>query len=154
MQAGISVVRYNLLAMSPRPIAISPAVSAAVRLEVVEQQLDTINVLAEALATAIRDSAAGAEAEIRASLDRFVATFRWGADARALAILAYANERDDSDDDLFAPAFILTSTAPSSPETATLLARLCEDARALLTHVAHAVSQADVSSSFQPRTLG
>jgi hypothetical protein len=107
----------------------------AVRREVVEQQLDTINVLAESLATAIRDGAAENEAEVRASLDRFVATFRWGADARLLAILAYANARDDSDDDLFAPAFILTSTAPDHPETGPLLARLSEDAHALLEYV-------------------
>jgi hypothetical protein len=107
----------------------------AIRHDVVEQQLDNINVLAEALATAIRDGDSENEAKLRVSLGRSVVAFRWGADPRLLATLSYANARDDSDDDLFAPAFILTSTAPDRSETRQILARLTEDAHALLARV-------------------
>jgi hypothetical protein len=110
----------------------------AIRRDVVEQQLDNINVLAEALATAIRDCDSESESKLRVSLDRSVVAFRWGTDSRLLATLAYANARDDSDDDLFAPAFILISMAPDHPETRQLLTRLTEDAHVLLTRVTSA----------------
>ena len=115
--------------------SLPPETLVAIRHDVVEQQLDNINVLAEALATAIREGDSENEAKLRVSLDRSVVAFRWGADPRLLATLAYANARDDSDDDLFAPAFILTSTAPDRSETRQLLARLTEDAHALLARV-------------------
>jgi hypothetical protein len=118
--------------MSARSCITPSTLSAAVRQDVVEQQLDNINVLAEALATAIRDGDFEEEAKLRVSLARSVAAFRWGASACLPGILAYANIRSDSDDDLFAPAFILTSMAPDQPDTLQLVARLSDDVRALL----------------------
>jgi hypothetical protein len=91
-------------------------------------------VLAEALAVAIRDGDSENEAKLRVSLGRSVVAFRWSANACLPGILAYANVRSDSDDDLFAPAFILTSMAPDQPDTLQLAARLSDDVRALLAH--------------------
>ena len=88
--------------------------------------------LAEALAIAIRDGDSENEAKLRVSLGRSVVAFRWSANACLSGILAYANVRSDSDDDLFAPAFILTSMAPDQPDTLQLVARLSDDVRALL----------------------
>jgi hypothetical protein len=81
---------------------------------------------------AIRDGDSENEATLRVSLARSVAAFRWGANACLPGILAYANARPDADDDLFAPAFILTSWAPEHPETRQLATRLSDDVRALL----------------------
>jgi hypothetical protein len=121
--------------MSARSCITPCALSTAVRHDVIEQQLDNINVLAEALAMAIRDGDSENEAKLRVSLARSVAAFRWGASACLPGILAYANVRSDSDDDLFAPAFILTSTAPDQPDTLQLVAQVSDDVRALLARV-------------------
>jgi hypothetical protein len=113
-----------------------PALSAAVRHDAVEQQLDNINVLAEALAMAIRSGDSENEAKLRVSLDRYVAAFRWSANACLPGILAYANSRPDLDDDLFAPAFILRLVARDHHETQKLVAQVSDDVRALIARVA------------------
>lgn len=115
-----------------------PALSAAVRQDVVEQQLDDINVLAEALAKAISEGEAESIARIRRSLERHALALGWNAGGCLPAVLAYANARADSDDDLFAPSFVLASTAPEHPETLRLHARASEDVRVLLERAASA----------------
>jgi hypothetical protein len=115
-----------------------PAPSTDVRQDVVEQQLDNINVLAEALAKAISEDAAEQIAHIRASLERHTLALGWNAGPCLPAVFAYANARADSDDDLFAPSLILASAAPEHPETRRLQARASEDVQVLIEWVASA----------------
>jgi len=109
-----------------------PATSTDVRQDVVEHQLDNINVLAEALAKAISEDAAEQIARIRASLERHTLALGWNAGPCLPAVLAYANARGDSDDELFAPFFVLASAAPEHPETRQLQTRASDDVRALI----------------------
>ena len=102
------------------------------RQDLVARQLDDVNVLGEALVTALNDNDAPRIATLRASVDRYALAMGWSRDKFLPAIVAYANALPASDDDLFAPAFILKSIAPDHPETATLLAKISPDVRDLL----------------------
>jgi hypothetical protein len=74
-------------------------------------------------------------ASTRASLDRFALAMGWSRDKFLPAIVTYAKDRPEFDDDLFAPAFILKSIAPDHPETAALLAKVSQDVGNLLTRL-------------------
>jgi len=109
-----------------------PATVASLHHDIVTRQLDDVNVLAEALAAALRDGDAVREETVRASLDRYALAAGWNGDRYLPAILAYVKEHAEFDDDLFAPAFILQSIAPDHAETTRLLGGLSDDVRALL----------------------
>jgi hypothetical protein len=104
----------------------------AVGRAVVFHQLDDLNALGDALAAASRQTDAEQLATVRASMDRFAVAIAWNRDFSLPAILAYIEEHSEFDDDLFAPAFILSTIAPERPETIALLARLPPAPRALL----------------------
>jgi hypothetical protein len=91
-----------------------------------------VNVLGEALVAALNEKDDSRAANLRASIDRFALAMSWSRDKFLPAILAYANERAEFDDELFAPAFILKSIAPDHLETAALLAKVSQDVRVLL----------------------
>lgn len=74
-------------------------------------------------------------ARTRVALDRYVVALGWNVDAVLPAVVAYAADLRDGDDDLFAPAFVLATIAADHPETSALLARLSPDARLLLTRL-------------------
>jgi hypothetical protein len=103
--------------------------------DIVTRLLDDVNVLSEALVPALNEKDDVRIATIRASLDRFALAMSWSRDKFLPAIVAYARERPESDDDLFAPAFILKSIAPDLTETANLLAKVSQNVRDLLTRL-------------------
>ena len=102
------------------------------RQDIVTRLLDDVNVLGEALVAALNANDGAIATTLRASLDRYALAMSWSKDKFLPAVVAYANERAEFDDDLFAPAFILRSIAPDHPETAALLAKVSQDIRALL----------------------
>ena len=112
--------------------AVSGAAILALRHDLVTRQLDDVNVLAEALVTALNDNDAPRIATVRASLDLYPLAMGWSRDKFLPAIVAYANALPASDDDLFAPAFILKSIAPDHTETAALLTKVSQNVRDLL----------------------
>ena len=112
----------------PRP----SEVSSDLRRDLVTRQLDDVNVLGEALVTALNENDVLRIATIRASLDRYALATGWSRDKFLPAIVAYANALPTFDDDLFAPAFILKSIAPDHTETAALLTKVSQDVRDLL----------------------
>ena len=120
--------------MTPRPhsSAVRAEPQGDVRREVVFQQLDNLNALGDALATASRNGDAAQLATVRASLDRFGLAMGWNAEAVLPAILAYVEEHAEFDDELFGPAFVLSRIAPGHERTAVLLARLPQVVRDLL----------------------
>jgi hypothetical protein len=91
-----------------------------------------VNVLGEAFVAALNEKDEVQTADLRASLGRFALAMSWSRDKFLPAIVAYAKERPEFDDELFAPAFILTSIAPDHPETAALLAKVSQNVRVLL----------------------
>ena len=115
---------------------VDPTFPAQVSLELcqdlVTRQLDDVNVVGEALVAALNANVGANAASLRATLDRFALAMSWSRDKFLPAILAYANERAEFDDELFAPAFILKSIAPDHLETAALLAKVSQDVRVLL----------------------
>jgi hypothetical protein len=102
------------------------------RRDIVTRQLDDVNVLGEALVAALNDKDDVRIATIRASIDRYALAMSWSRDKFLPAIVAFAREQSECDDDLFAPAFILKSIAPDHPETAALLAKVSQAVRDLL----------------------
>ena len=108
------------------------AVLVELRHDLVTRQLDDVNVLGEALVAALNDKDDVRIATIRASLDRYALAMGWSRDKFLPAIVAFAREQPELDDDLFAPAFVLKSIAPDHPETAALLAKVSQDVRDLL----------------------
>jgi|GEM_PF-2599441 len=106
------------------------------RREVVSQQLDDLNALAEALLAAWKEDQVAQADGVRATMARRALAMGWNLDASLEAIVAYAHERSDLDDDLFAPAFILSCAAPEREETAVLRRRLSPEARELLARLA------------------
>jgi len=102
------------------------------RQDLVTRQLDDVNVLGEALVAALNEKDDVRIATIRASLDRYALAMGWSRDKFLPAIVAFAREQPELDDDLFAPAFVLKSIAPDHPETAALLAKVSQDVRDLL----------------------
>jgi hypothetical protein len=115
----------------PTP-AFSDEVLVEWRQDIVTRQLDDVNVLGEALVVALNDKDDVRIATIRASLDRYALAMGWSRDKFLPAIVAYAKEQPEFNDDLFAPTFILKSIAPDHPETAALLAKVSQDVRDLL----------------------
>jgi len=111
---------------------ISQATLVEWRMDIVTRQLDDVNVLAEAMAMALRDDDAVRVASLRAAMARYALAMDWSRESYLPAVVAYAKEHSEFDEDLFAPAFILKSIAPDSPETAALLARIPQDVRDLL----------------------
>jgi hypothetical protein len=105
------------------------------RQDLVTRQLDDVNVLGEALVAALNEKDDVRIATIRTSLDRYALAMGWSRDKFLPAIIAYAREQPEFDDDLFAPAFILNSIAREHPETANLLAKVSQDVRDLLTRL-------------------
>ena len=105
------------------------------RLDLVTRLLDDVNVLGEALVAALNEKDDVRTTTIRASLDRFALAMGWSREKFLPAIVAYAKDRPEFDDDLFAPAFILKSIAPDHPETAALLAKVSQDVGNLLTRL-------------------
>ena len=103
--------------------------------DVVARQLDDINVLAESLVAAINQGDDERTRTLRVSLARYTQAMSWKKDACLLAVLDYANEHAEFEDELFAPAFILKAIAPNSHETAALLERVGQEVRALLASV-------------------
>jgi hypothetical protein len=99
---------------------------------VVFHQLDDINAIGDALASAARDSDAEHIANLRASLGRFAVAMCWHPETALPAILAYVDKHAAFDEDLFAPAFILRSIASQAQETAAIFAQLPESVRELL----------------------
>jgi hypothetical protein len=79
------------------------------RHDVVTRQLDDVNVLGEALAAALNDHDDARAATLQASLERFALAMGWSRDKLLPAVVTYANALPALDDDLFAPAFILSS---------------------------------------------
>jgi hypothetical protein len=121
------------MASSLRTTPAFPAeISREWRRDLVTRQLDDVSVLGEALVAALNDHDDVRIATLRASLDRYALAMGWSRDKFLPAIVAYANAPSESDDDLFAPAFILKSIAPEHPETITLLARSSQDVRDLI----------------------
>jgi hypothetical protein len=102
------------------------------RQDTVTRLLDDVNVLGEALVAALNGQDEVRSAGIRASLDRYAMAMGWSRDQYLSAIVAYANQLAESDDDLFAPAFVLIAIAPDHPQTAAVLAKVAQDVRALL----------------------
>jgi len=121
--------------MSPRS-GTSPTIPGATlvewRQEIVTRLLDDVNVLGEALVAALNANDGANVTSLRASLHRFALAMSWSRDKFLPAIVAYAKERPEFDDELFAPAFILRSIAPDHPETAALLAKVSQNVRVLL----------------------
>jgi len=118
-----------------RTVSVSPIsaeTSLNLRQDLVARQLDDVNVLAEALVAALNDNDAPRIATIRTSLERYAFAMGWSRDKFLPAIADYANALPASDDDLFAPAFILKSIAPEHVDTAALLAKISPDVRGLL----------------------
>jgi len=105
------------------------------RQDLVARQLDDVNVLAEALVTALNENDDVRSTAIRVSTDRYVLAMGWSRDRRLPVIAAYANEHAEFDDDLFAPAFILKSIAPEHAKTSEILGTLSDNVRTLLTHI-------------------
>lgn len=103
-----------------------------IRRDVVFHQLDDLNALADALASAVHDSDATRLTVIRGSLERFAEALGWNAGAAVPAVLAYLDEHREFEDDLFGPAFVLSVIAPSHEQTVALLARLPQSVRDLL----------------------
>jgi hypothetical protein len=116
--------------MSSKTPALAVAAVTDLRRQAVACQMDDLNALAEAVATALNEGDEERAAGLRASMDRFARAMAWNRDAVLPAILDYASKHRD--DELFAPTFVLQSIAPASPKTIDLLARLSPDARALL----------------------
>jgi hypothetical protein len=100
--------------------------------DVVARQLDDINVLAESLVAAMNEGDDQRVRTLRISLARYTLAMSWKKDACVLAVLAYADEHAEFEDELFAPAFILKAIAPDSRETAALLEKVGQDVRTLL----------------------
>jgi hypothetical protein len=120
----------------PRPPRTSPvATGGALRQDLVTRLLDDVNVLGEALVAALNGKDDVQAATVRALLDRHALAVSWGRDRFLPAILAYARELPEFDDDHFAPAFTLKSIAPDHPETADLLAKVPQDVLDLLARV-------------------
>ena len=111
---------------------ISEATLVEWRMDIVTRQLDDVNVLAEAMAAALQDDDVVRVASLRATMARYALAMGWSMKSYLPAIVAYAKEQSEFDDDLFAPAFILKSIAPDNPETAALLAQISHDVRDLL----------------------
>jgi hypothetical protein len=119
--------------LSPRTPGSTPAKSDIdLRQDLVTRLLDDVNVLGEAFVAALNEKDEVQTADLRASLGRFALAMSWSRDKFLPAIVAYAKERPEFDDELFAPAFILTSIAPDHPETAALLAKVSQNVRVLL----------------------
>jgi len=102
------------------------------RQDIVTRQLDDVNVLGEALVAALNENDEERAGSVRASMARYALAMGWSKDKFLPAILAYAKEQPEFDEDLFAPAFILRAIFPEYPETKTLFSRLSEDTRVLL----------------------
>ena len=100
--------------------------------DVVARQLDDINVLAESLVAAMNEGDDQRVRTLRVSLARYAQAMSWKKDVCVLAVLAYADEHAEFEDELFAPAFILKAIARDSRETAALLEKVGQDVRALL----------------------
>jgi len=113
-------------------LMISEATLVEWRMDIVTRQLDDVNVLAEAMAAALQDDDVVRVASLRATMARYALAMGWSMKSYLPAIVAYAKEQSEFDDDLFAPAFILKSIAPDNPETAALLAQISHDVRDLL----------------------
>jgi hypothetical protein len=119
--------------LSPRTPGSTPAKSDIdLRQDLVTRQLDDVNVLGEALVAALNEKDDSRAANLRASIDRYALAMSWSKDKFLPAVVAYAMECPDFDDDLFAPAFILRSIAPDHAEMAALLAKVSQDVRDLL----------------------
>jgi hypothetical protein len=99
---------------------------------VVSHQLDDLNALGEALATASRDEDPERIGTILATMERFVVAFEWNSESVLPSIFAYVESHADFPEDLFAPAFVLRALAPEHPPTRALLARLPQSVRDLL----------------------
>jgi hypothetical protein len=104
----------------------------AVQRDVVCHQLDDLNALGDALAVAAQENDAERIASLRESLARYALAAGWLAETPLAPVLAYVEAHGEFDEDLFAPAFILSAVAPDHPQTVALLARLPEPVRALL----------------------
>lgn len=100
--------------------------------DLVTRLLDDVNVLGEALVAALNANDGANATSLRASIDRYALAMSWSKDKFLPAVVAYAMECPDFDDDLFAPASILKSIAPDHPKTAVLLAKVSQDVRDLL----------------------
>jgi hypothetical protein len=118
----------------PHP-AFPAEISRELRLDLVTRLLDDVNVLGEALVAALNEKDEARIASTRASLARYALAMGWSRDKFLPAIVTYAKDRPECDDDLFAPAFILKSIAPDHPETAALLAKVSQDVGNLLTRL-------------------
>jgi hypothetical protein len=99
---------------------------------VVFHQLDDINALGDALASAAQAGDDEQLATLRASLGHFAVAMGWKAETALPTVLAYVDGHGAFEEDLFGPAFILQAVAPEHPETVALLARLPESVSALL----------------------
>jgi hypothetical protein len=115
-----------------------------IRSDAVFHQLDDLNAMGDALASAVCDNDVEHIASLRASLGRFTVAMGWRAEAVLPVILAYVDKHAAFAEDLFAPAFILRAIAPQAQETAALLARLPESVRDLLALLGE---QASISKS-------
>ena len=121
--------------MSPLPRQPSKIEGAAlldVRLDAVACQLDDLNALAEALATASNEDDAERLVALGDSLDRYAVALSWNVEAVLPVIAAYAERHAGIPDELFAPAFVLKAIAPDSRELAALAPKLSPDVTALL----------------------
>jgi hypothetical protein len=103
--------------------------------DLVARQLDDVNVLAEALVAALNENDDVRSKAIRISMDRYVLAMGWSRDRYLPAIVAYAKERAEFDDELFAPAFIMKSIAPEDEKTTEILGAISDNVRALLTSI-------------------
>ena len=117
---------------TPRALAVPNQVLCEWRQDIVTRQLDDVNVLAEALMTALNEHDEVRADGIRASMARYALAMGWSKDKFLPAIVAYAKARPEFDEDLFAPAFILKAILPEHPETKALFNRLAEDLRVLV----------------------
>ena len=105
------------------------------RRELVTRQLDDVNALIEALVAANNGNDAAQIASTRTSLERFILAMSWSSDQLLPAIIAYASEHAEFEDDLFAPALILSKIAPRHEQTTALLARVPQAVRELLARI-------------------
>jgi hypothetical protein len=103
--------------------------------DLVARQLDDMNVLAEALVTVLNENDDVRSTAIRVSMDRYVLAMGWGRERCLPALVAYAKEHANIEDELFAPAFILKSIAPEDARTSEILGALSDDVHALLAHI-------------------
>jgi hypothetical protein len=111
------------------------AATPGLRGDVVGQQLDDLNALAEELVAALGQSSQVQAERVRAEMERRVLAMQWNIEGTRDAVLGYAGSRADGDDELFAPALVLSREATPTPEAAALHARLSDDARTLLAKI-------------------